>query len=87
MTDRWQVFSDFVLTRESLAELAQSADELLVHGASLLPPPPPPEHSHISTGSVGEGGAHEPSRSTLAAAVHLSTVHVPSPFLVLTFRV
>ena len=36
------MFSDFVLTRESLAELAQSADELLVHGASLLPPPPSP---------------------------------------------
>jgi len=35
VTDRWQVFSDFVLTRESLAELAQSADELLVHGVDV----------------------------------------------------
>jgi hypothetical protein len=53
VTDRWQVFSDFVLTRESLAELAQSADELLVHGAS--PTPQAPEHRHISTRTVCVG--------------------------------
>mmetsp|Transcript_9855 Transcript_9855/g.16921 ORF Transcript_9855/g.16921 Transcript_9855/m.16921 type:complete len:304 (-) Transcript_9855:81-992(-) len=35
VTDRWQVFSDFVLTAESLAELAESADELLVHGVDV----------------------------------------------------
>jgi phosphoribosylformimino-5-aminoimidazole carboxamide ribotide isomerase len=29
------VFSDFVLTRDSLAELAASADELLVHGVDV----------------------------------------------------
>jgi hypothetical protein len=35
VTDRWQVFSDFVLTAESLAELAESADELLVGGRAF----------------------------------------------------
>uniref|UniRef100_A0A7S0WT45 1-(5-phosphoribosyl)-5-[(5-phosphoribosylamino)methylideneamino] imidazole-4-carboxamide isomerase HISN3, chloroplastic n=1 Tax=Pyramimonas obovata TaxID=1411642 RepID=A0A7S0WT45_9CHLO len=35
VTDRWQVFSDFVLTKQSLAELAESADELLVHGVDV----------------------------------------------------
>ncbi len=32
VTDRWQKFSNFVLSKESLTELAQSCDEFLVHG-------------------------------------------------------
>ena len=32
VTDRWQKFSDFTLSESSLAELAKSCDEFLVHG-------------------------------------------------------
>lgn len=32
VTDRWQRFSDLALSERSLAELAESCDEFLVHG-------------------------------------------------------
>ncbi|GAQ85649.1 1-(5-phosphoribosyl)formimino-5-aminoimidazole-4-carboxamide ribonucleotide isomerase [Klebsormidium nitens] len=35
VTDRWQRFSDLALTPQSIAELAQSADEFLVHGVDV----------------------------------------------------
>lgn len=35
VTDRWQKFSDFSLSPESLAELADCADEFLVHGVDV----------------------------------------------------
>jgi hypothetical protein len=35
VTDRWQRFSDLALTPESIEELAQSADEFLVHGVDV----------------------------------------------------
>ncbi|XP_024515495.1 1-(5-phosphoribosyl)-5-[(5-phosphoribosylamino)methylideneamino] imidazole-4-carboxamide isomerase, chloroplastic [Selaginella moellendorffii] len=35
VTDRWQKFSDLPITEETLAGLAQSADEFLVHGVDV----------------------------------------------------
>ena len=35
VTDRWQVWSELALTEQSLAELAQSCDEFLVHGVDV----------------------------------------------------
>eukprot|EP00271_Cylindrocystis_brebissonii_P004909 TRINITY_DN1683_c0_g1_i1.p1 TRINITY_DN1683_c0_g1~~TRINITY_DN1683_c0_g1_i1.p1 ORF type:complete len:342 (-),score=60.96 TRINITY_DN1683_c0_g1_i1:39-1064(-) len=35
VTDRWQRFSDVALTQQSIAELAESADEFLVHGVDV----------------------------------------------------
>mmetsp|Transcript_28754 Transcript_28754/g.39749 ORF Transcript_28754/g.39749 Transcript_28754/m.39749 type:complete len:306 (+) Transcript_28754:128-1045(+) len=35
VTDRWQVFSNFELCEENLLDLAESADELLVHGVDV----------------------------------------------------
>lgn len=35
VTDRWQKFSDVSLSPESLAELALSSDEFLVHGVDV----------------------------------------------------
>ena len=35
VTDRWQKFSDLALSEHSLAELARSCDEFLVHGVDV----------------------------------------------------
>ena len=35
VTDRWQRFSDLALSQRSVAELAKSADEFLVHGVDV----------------------------------------------------
>lgn len=35
VTDRWQRFSSLALSEESVAELARSCDEFLVHGVDV----------------------------------------------------
>ena len=35
VTDRWQRFSDLALSQRSIDELAESADEFLVHGVDV----------------------------------------------------
>ena len=35
VTDRWQKYTDFVLSEQSLAELATYCDEFLVHGVDV----------------------------------------------------
>ena len=36
MTDRWQKYTDVAINRESVEFFANNADELLVHGVSIL---------------------------------------------------
>lgn len=77
VTDRWQKFSDFTLSEGSLAELAQSCDEFLVHGVDQEG-----KRLGIDQELVSLLAAHSPIPVTYAGGVRSlvscqSTAHAP----------
>jgi len=64
VTDRWQKFTDVVISGETLTELAGFCDEFLVHGADVEG-----MCRGIETGLVGLLGSHSPLPTTYAGGI------------------